>query len=304
MGSRLAYESSPAELRKWVSSALGDVTVVRRHRGGMSPGPAVTLRSAGGEDFFCKAVGTALNKQTVALFRREAALLEVLPSAPYRTPLLATYDDGDWVALLFEHVDGTYPDMASEPDVAAVLATVLAQSTELTPVPAGADVPALGDTIGRWRLRWEGVLAEPQAYLPPWAADAAEALAARVDHLATHVTPTTLCHFDVRNDNVLVTEGGDAVIFDWGMARAGPAWVDLAMLAVQLPTPARGEALLREHVPAQSSPAVTDFVLAFAGAQSWNARQPAPPGLPAMPSFCAEDARRLWDLARYRLDCE
>lgn len=304
MGKRLPYESLPGALKGWVTAVVGDVAVARRHRGGMSPGPAVTLRSADGDQFFFKAVGTTLNEQTVELFRREAALLRVLPQTSYRPPLLATYDDGDWVALLLEHVDGAYPDMASDRDVAAVLATVLSQSTELTPVPAGADVLALSTSVERWQLRWESVMVDPQVYLPPWAVDTAEALAVRVGRVAAQVTPTTLCHFDVRNDNVLVTERGDAVIFDWGMARAGPAWVDLAMLAVQLPTSAGGDALLREHLLASDSRALTDFLIAFAGAQSWNARQPAPSSLPAMPSFCAEDARRLWDLARHRLNSE
>lgn len=303
-GRRLPYESLPGALTEWVTAAIGDVAVVRRHRGGMSPGAAVTLRSPAGDSFFVKAVGRSLNEQTLELFRRELALLRAMPPAPYRPPLLAAYDDGDWVALILNNVDGAYPDMTSERDVDAVLTTVLSQTSELTPVPPGAQVPAIGETVARWQLRWQNILANPAVYLPQWAADTAEALAVCVGRLATQVAPTTLCHFDIRNDNLLITQRGDAVIFDWGMARAGPAWVDLAMLAVQLPTAAGGDGLLREHLPASDSRTATDFLIAFAGAQSWNARQPAPPSLPAMPTYCAEDARRLWDLARYRLDSQ
>ena len=159
-------------------------------------------------------------------------------------------------------------------------------------------------TVERWQERWQHVLMAPGKYLPAWAATSAASLTARVHRLESQVEPTSLCHFDIRNDNLLLTSHGEVVIIDWGMARLGPEWVDLALLAVQLPTPTLGDALLGGSLSSADSRVVTDFFIAFAGSQSWNAQQPAPPGLPAMPSYCAGDARRLWRLAERRLSRE
>lgn len=301
VGVRIGFSDVPQEVRRWVDAHVGTSEIVTGHRGGMSPGAAVTLQSVDGQRVFVKAVSESLNQQTAALFRAEVAVLQSLPHAPYRPALIDAYDDGRWVALLLEQIEGRYPDMGDRDDAAAVETTVLAQTAELTPPPPGLEVTQLSATVLRWQQRWEAVSAEPDMYLPAWAASEFDLLARRIERLATSVPATTLCHFDIRDDNLLIKSDGTASIFDWGMARLGPKWVDVVLLAVQQPSPEAGDALLERHLgPGEEEP-VIDFLLAFASSQAWNARQPPQPSLPNMPAFCAEDARRMFGLVTLRL---
>lgn len=302
VGVRVPYADVPQEVRGWVDACLGPVEVVTAHRGGMSPGAAATLRATSGRKFFVKATGAELNEQTLNLFRSEIGVLGSLPPVPYRPALIDAYDDGRWVALLLEHVDGRYPDMDDHDEASAVEAVVLAQMAELTPPPGAVDVPHLTETASRWQQRWQQVRIEPSRYVPPWAAAMTDALATRIDRLVTRLPATTLCHFDVRDDNLLIKVDGTAAIFDWGMARLGPRWVDLALLAVQQPDSAAGDAMLEKHVGEDERESVTDFLLAFACSQAWNAQQPSPPSLPNMGAFCADDAGRMFGLAKPRLN--
>ena len=109
--------------------------------------------------------------------------------------------------------------------------------------------------------------------------------------LPDRLPPRTLCHFDIRDDNLLIRPDGTAAVIDWGMARLGPVWVDPLLLALQQGT---GSAvrLVTSLPPAEQETAV-DFLTAFAGSQAWNARQPARPGLPHFAAFCADDVTRL-----------
>ena len=156
-------------------------------------------------------------------------------------------------------------------------------------------------TAERWAQRWRIVAAAPDQYLPSWAALRASELGDRVSLLAGCLPTTTLCHFDVRDDNLLLNrETKKVVILDWGMARLGPWWTDQVLLALQAPTAGQTDRWLREWLPAGIQDLVTTFLLGFGGSQAWNAQQPAPPSLPSMPAFCLSDAKRVLALAERR----
>lgn len=267
--------------------------------GGMSPGAADRLVLADGRRAFVKAVGPALNPDSPALFRHEIRVLDALPAAPYRPQLIATYDDGDWVAFLLEDVAGRHPEPA---DADAVLAVVTAQAAELTPPPV--TILTLADRArSRWLARWPEVAVEPGRYLPDWLAPRAAECAARVATLPDRLAATTLCHWDVRDDNVLIRPDGSVVIFDWGMSCLGPIWADEFCFAIALADPAHGPELL-DRISARydvSSDVLTDMLLGLIGLLSWGARQPPPPGLPTMPAFRAAEAERFLNLVRPRL---
>jgi aminoglycoside phosphotransferase (APT) family kinase protein len=301
VGRRIGYAALPAFLHAWVDARYGPVTVLRDHVGGMSPGCATSLRTAAGETVFVKAVGAELNAQTVELFRAELRLQRILRPAPYRPALLDGLDRDGWVAIVLRHVDGRFPDLSDDTDLAAVAAAVDAQVAELTPAPAGVDVLPLAETARRWLARWADVAADPFRYLPGWAAARCDALLSRVRTLPDRLPPTTLCHFDVRDDNVLIRPDGSAVLLDWGMARLGPAWTDRVLLAAQRPTAAAADRLLRRWLDPADQDTVTDFLLAFAGSQAWNGAQPERPALPTFAAFCRADAGRLFALAQHRL---
>ena len=284
----------PAPVRAWVTEIVGGVSVVREHRGGMSPGCATSLRTMDGALRFVKAVGIDQNPQTVELFRYETRILWRLPPTAYRPALLAAYDRDGWAALLLDHIDGRHPDLGDPVEYRAAADLVAAQVAELTPAPT-VDATPLAETARRWARRWNDVAADPARYLPPWAAARAEELIARVRRLPDRLSPLSLCHFDIRDDNLLIRPDGTAAILDWGMARLGPAWVDPLLLALQNSTDSAVRQVDRLD-PAEQEAAV-DFLTAFAGSQAWNAQQPARPGLPHLAAFCAEDATRLFAAA-------
>jgi hypothetical protein len=280
-------------VRAWVEASLGSPVVTAADQtGGMSPGCATRLVTAEGTTAFVKATGAAQNAGTVELFRREAAVLRSLPPAPYRAALLDGYDDGDWVALLLADVDGRPPDLADPggADAIAVRDLVDRQARELTPSPPGLRVRRLPDLAETWRGRWADLAGAPDRILPPWTAGRIRDLYRRVATLPERLAGETLCHWDVREDNLLIRPGSAAVIVDWGMACLGPIWGDAFMLALTWAEAPAFDALTAT-LPADPE-VVTDLLLAIAGSQAWRGAQPAPPGLPTFPAFCrAESAR-------------
>ncbi|TDD51573.1 hypothetical protein E1286_10370 [Nonomuraea terrae] len=66
------------------------------------------MRLADGRAAFVKAAQSA-RAPAVAAFHRREAISERLPAQAPVPRLLGTYDDGDWIALAFEEVDGRLP---------------------------------------------------------------------------------------------------------------------------------------------------------------------------------------------------
>ncbi|PZF81472.1 aminoglycoside phosphotransferase family protein [Jiangella anatolica] len=286
-----------------MSASLGaPVVATHEQTGGMSPGCATRLTTAGGRRVFVKAVGASLQPDTPVLFRREIDVLGSLPPAPYRPALLGAYDDGDWVALLLEDVDGRPPDLADPHgvDEAAVRATVERQARELTPAPAGTPaIRRLPDVAERWRERWADLAGAPDHVLPPWTAGRVAELYRRVATLPERLTTESLCHWDVREDNLLIRPDGSAAIVDWGMACLGPSWGDAFVLALTWMDTAAFDSLTAA-LPVDPE-VVTDLLLAFAGAQAWRGAQPEQPGLPTLAAFCRAEAARGFAGAHRRL---
>ena len=309
-GVRLPYERLPAAVRCWAEELLGaPIVQARTQVGGMSPGCAARLTAADGSAAFLKAVSSGQNPDTPTLFRHEITVQRVLPRAPYRPAMIASYDDGDWVGMLLEDVEGRYPDFSgagvtSAADTSAVWSAVRRQARELTPAPPGLSITTAAQNAQRWAERWRIVAADPQRYLPGWAAAQAGSL------LNDHVLPlpaslvgASLCHWDVRNDNLLIRPGGEVVIFDWGMARIGPAWADEFVLALEWAgSPAIDGYLTqitRDHDV--SGRVLTDVLIGLAGSLAWRAGQPPLPGLPNLADFSDELAGLLLTVIRRRL---
>ncbi len=300
-GRRVAFGDIAAPVQEWLTDRFGATKVFREHIGGMSPGCATTLRLASGERVFVKAVGSSLNDQTVSLFRHELSILRALPAAPYRPELIDAFDDGTWVAIVLEAVEGRLPRLGDDRDFEMVATVIEAQAVELTPAPNGIAIATLADTARRWATRWTDLYNDPVRFLPPWAMKSIDDLVGRVERLPERLTAQTLCHFDVRDDNLLIDRSANVAIIDWGMARLGPGWADLAMLAWQRPTAVDADRWLMRFVADEDQETVTDLIVAFGGSQAWNAHQPEQQNLPSLADFCSADADRLLSLAAARL---
>jgi len=302
-GVRLAYERIPERVRAWVEHQLGSpITSADTQSGGMSPGCAARLRTADGRTAFVKAVGTDLNPQTPGLFRHEIRVLSRLGPADYRPRVLGHHDDGDWVALLLEDVDGRHPDLDDPAQADAVWSTVQAQATELTPQPAGLAIRTLADNARRWADGWATMAAEPRRFLPAWAAGRVDELHERATTLAERLPVESLCHWDVRNDNLLIRADGTVVIVDWGMSRLGPRWADLFLLSLAWADRPEfdGRAVMLDADPST----VTDVLIGLGGWLAYRSTHDPLPRLPTMPAFQRREGRRILSAARRRLDKE
>ena len=305
VGVRIDYDDVPGRVRDWVAHTLGaPVVVAETQRGGMSPGCAARLRLADGRRAFVKAVGAELNADSGGLHRHEALVLAALPTVAWRPRLLDTFDDGEWVALLLEDVEGEHPDWRDDRQVLAVQAQLEVQAEELSPSPVEpARVPSLHKNLAKWTAALEAPATTGQGALPDWFRDSQALVASHLGALSLSLQGETLCHWDVRNDNILVRPDGGVVLVDWGISRIGPRWADTVMFALEWAESPRFDEIVTSSpllAGVDGDPA-TGILLAMGGylvvAGTWD----APPGLPTLPAFRAREGRRFLEGARRRL---
>ena len=288
-GARLPWAELPKRVVSAVEERLGSGVVRAEDRpGGFSPGAAARLVLADGRRAFVKAVGSSPNPDSPSMHRAEARITAAMPAAAPVPRFLFEIDDGDWVALAFEDVDGRQPSMPWRRDeLDRVLFAVAWLHEVLTPAPVPAESigKAFGDQFGSWR--WVASNSVPEG-LDPWAARHLDRLAELESHWAEAATGTTLLHSDLRADNMLVTN--DRVVFvDWPQACIGAGWADVVFL---LPSVAmqRGPApdeLFDDHPSAAGADPddVNAVLAALAGYFCVRALLPAPPGLPTLREF-------------------
>ena len=259
--------------------------------GGFSPGSADRVVLADGRRAFVKAVGASINADSAGANRLEIKNLRALPAGLPVPRLLADYDDGNWVALALEEVDGRHP---AEPWLAAELDAVLDLLEELptwlTPAPAGFET--LWYEFGEAFTAWSRLRLEPPDDLDPWTVEHLDVLAAWEPRMEELLRGETLLHLDVRADNLLLVGAEPdlrAVLVDWPWLAVGPAWVDMAafLINVGLLGGADPEDVLTSRpLTASADPdAVTALLVGVAGYFVEHSRAPDPPGLPTLRAF-------------------
>ncbi|TCC38622.1 aminoglycoside phosphotransferase family protein [Kribbella speibonae] len=292
-GVRLPFEKLPAAVRAWVERSLGSVVVSAvTQQGGFSPGVAARLVTASGRRAFLKAVGTELNPKTPELFRLEITAVQSIGPLPMTPLLYDVYDDGDWVALLFEDVEGrlpTHPWEQADADRALDALEELTEALDPSPWP---DAPVAAVRSHDFLSRWENVLEDGLA-VPEWLEGRVEELA-ELSRYALQVLAEgkALAHWDLRADNMILTD--DRVVFiDWAHPALAPRWADTVIVHADM----RGSVKLPELPDDQ---AITGFIAAIAGGQWWGGAQPAPPGLPTIRQWQREQALVHLDWVRER----
>ncbi|HLR83672.1 MAG TPA: aminoglycoside phosphotransferase family protein [Nocardioidaceae bacterium] len=231
-GVRMRYADAPRGVRDWVERELGSaVRAVVDCSGGFSPGPAARVTCASGRRAFVKAVGAELNADTPGMLRREVDALAAVPTHPSIPRVYATYDDGDWVALLLEDVPGAPPRRPwTLEGIQRVADTIVSLQEVLDPCP-WADAPLAGEQARPFFDRWRLLVADPPLDLDPWWRVHLDELGGLASEAADVVDGVQLVHWDVRSDNVLL-DGRRTVLVDWGQARRGAAWMDPLLVTI------------------------------------------------------------------------
>jgi hypothetical protein len=291
-GVHLPWAEVPAAVRTWAAGVGGGApSSVRDLSGGFSPGATAVLEFPR-RAVFVKAVGAGLNPESPGFHRREAAVSAALPRAPEFPRLLSVYDDGDWVALAFEAIDGRPPRHPWDAgELRAVVRALQTLHAALTPNPVAEAQPAavrLSPLFGGWADLAAG--GGHPVGLDEWCGRHLDRLAALESGWRQAVAGPTLLHCDVRSDNVLVTAGG-VVFVDWPHACVGIPVLDLVAWApsVALEGGPAPEDLLDLSPPSASVDRDLLAVrgAAFSGFVVRHSLLPDPPGLPTLRPFQA-----------------
>ena len=304
-GARVPWGAVPESVRTAVESDLGSrVVEATTQPGGFSPGCAARLRLDDGRSVFVKAVGSEPNPDSPGFHRREAQVAAALPPETPAPKFLVAHDDGDWVALVFEDVEGHEPEMPWRRDeLDRVLVALTDLSQALTPAPI--DAPPLTERYSELFQGWRLLQAEAPEGLDHWAAGRVGALAELEARWEEASTGETLLHADIRADNILLTD--ERVLFvDWPHVSLGAPWVDLLAFlpSVAMQGGPKPWELFDDHPLARDArnEDVDAVLAALSGFFVQRATLPPPPGLPTLREFQRAQGAESLAWLRRRLD--
>lgn len=308
-GQRLEWGEVAPSVRASVEERLGSrVVEARNEPGGFSPGVAARCLLADGRRVFIKAVSPEQNPQACRIHRREAEVASQLPEDLPVPRLLAVVDDGQWVALVLDEIDGRQPEEPwTHGQLAVVLPALQGFADRVTPTPA----PGLQTIADRYVAAFHGWRDIAAGDVD--ATSYGGAVRAAVDRLADleagwveAAAGDTLLHTDLRADNLLLTRDGEVVLVDWPWACTGAAFVDLVLF---LPSVGLGggpdpQTVIERHglfADVDDDALLTVFA-ALAGFFVRQSLDPPPPGLPTLRAFQRSQAEvaLTWLLPRLR----
>ena len=293
---RIGWRDLPEAVRSRVERIIGGgaVTSADSQPGGFSPGTADRVVTESGRRAFVKAVSPAVNERSAELARQEMHITSGMPAAAPVPRLLGGFDDGDWVVLVLEDIDGAHPRspwVRSEIDAAMTALAELAAAVTPSPV---AGVPHAAENLADDFAGWDKIAAAPPADLDPWLAGRLPELrAAAARGLAACSTGETLTHCDVRADNLLIRADGRVFVVDWPWGCVGPGWLDRLLLGLDVLVKGGDPERVFEGI---DPGVVTDVIAAVDGMFEHIHRLPPPPGIPTVRAFqrTAADAIRPW----------
>lgn len=316
VGIRTPYPAVPERVRAWVSESLGSPVVSWDEQiGGFSPGCATRVVTADGGRAFVKAVGAELNPDTPTLFRREIEVLGLIGDHPLWAALRASYDDGQWVALLLEDIEGGHPDLSDDTQMDRLMVAADALGDQLARVvlPPGPHAqefahPGLIDvraSFTRWLDAFDHLGEIPDDLLPVRIREDAAGCRALVAGLLEG-GDYRLTHWDIRNDNLLRRADGSIVFVDWGAAGIGPSWVDPMLARLErVDTPWFDASLAGSPLlVAAGDERVTGWLIGLGCYLAWRSTFPAIISLPTLNPFRRTEARRFLGAAVRRLDAD
>jgi hypothetical protein len=290
---RLEWRFLPPHVRAEVERRCGSPVASAASQGaGFTPGFASVLTCEDGSKHFVKAASTVAQRMFAESYREEARKLAALPEAAPAPRLQWVHDADDWVVLGIEHVEARTPYRPWEQaDLDAALRTTALVAEVLTPAPDALALTPAAEEFADWPGLWAQV-ARLRPGLPH--REEAAALAARY---AEVVGGDTLVHTDVRDDNILLTPDGRALLCDWNWPVVGAAWLDTVLLMIG----PRGDGvdvdrLLAEHPLTRDVPAEhADVLIALVTAYFLKAAaDPVPPTSPHLRDAQAWQGEVCW----------
>jgi Ser/Thr protein kinase RdoA (MazF antagonist) len=259
-----------------------------------------------------KTAHVRVNVHAVEIHRREAAMAVSLPASAHAPALLGFVDQGDWVAVVLEDVEGRHPDLPWE---RAEIAAVLDALADLAREPVGDDFagPALEDETSELFAGWRRLLDDPGRPLPlapdlaGWVNTRLPALADASEAAIAHLVGDRLVHSDVRADNILIRPDGGVTIVDWPWAARGVGWFDALTLLVNVRLYDRAadvEGIIDAHlVFADMDPDAATCVLAgLAGYFIEVSMRDPIPAMPTLRTFQVEQGVATLEWLRERMD--
>jgi aminoglycoside phosphotransferase len=304
-GKRLHWAELPADVRAAVATIAGAaIAGAQTQPHGFSPGVAARLRLADGRRVFVKAVSAATNPESPAMHRAEARLTGAFPAGVPVPRLIGVHDDDDWVALVYEDVEGQHPAMPWRTDeLEHVMASLVRLHEALTPCPV-PDWPRVvddADTAEEF-ASWSTADADT---LDGWARTHLGELIALESEWRPAAAGETLLHLDLRADNMLIRPDGEVVFVDWPWGARGAPLLDVAGLApsVRMQGGPDLDWLLARHPGAAAGGrrAADSLLAAIAGMFTTRALRPPPPGLPTLRAFQDAQGRVAREMLAARL---
>lgn len=304
---RIGWADLPQHVRAGVERILGSsVEESIGQQGGFSPGTADRVRTTNGRRAFVKALNPALNEDSPAIHRKEAAITADLPSTLPVASFIGKFDDGDWIALVLSDVDGRHPHVPWHPDELKLVLDAL-QELARTPVPQSLTrLPKLARELSDEFRGWERIRTDPPETCEPWILANLDCL----EHLALlglkDLAGESLVHTDVRADNILITRDNGAVLVDWPWASIGSRWFDAltVLVNVRVFDPAFDvESVLQSHPVFVAAPenSIDGFLSGLGSYFIDIARRPAPLGLPTVRAFQQQQGDAAMSWLRQRL---
>ena len=293
-GRRAEWQSVPLHVRDAIDAIAGSRVLCSTNlAGGFSPGPAARCELADGRRVFVKACGVELNSFAPRLHRREAAVMAALPAQLPVPRLLGVHDDGQWVALVLDHIDGRMPVAPlSGDDIAAILGAVEVLADLGTPAPdAGIAPVGSHETASGRPYRWRLIAADLTHHdsgLDDWSRRNLDSLIELESPWIDAAAGNSLLHGDLRADNILITPATTYIV-DWPSAAIGAPWLDLVGMLPALHldgAPPPGALFDRHPVGHRAEPAAVDaYLAAILGYFTHESLLPPPPGLPTLRAF-------------------
>jgi Phosphotransferase enzyme family len=168
----------------------------------------------------------ALTTTAVEWLQTERVIYEAVRE-PFMPSFLGAYDNGELALIVLEDLsEAEWPPPWSRSGIESVLASLDALHRTVPPNEIGKLDAIRGEVVG-----WPDIAANPEPLLstglcaPTWLEKALPALVQASE--AAQLDGTELLHFDVRSDNLCLRDG-QALLFDWNLARVGNGVFDVA----------------------------------------------------------------------------